>query len=183
MLLVLIGYRGTGKSTVAKRLASQLGWDWADMDVEIEQTAGKSIAAIFDEDGETTFRDLESQQLTRLAKGGSLVLAAGGGIVLRPENREALKRISRNGGQVIWLQALPETIQQRMSADRVTASRRPNLTASGGLGEIVELLQQRAPRYTECATLAVDTEGKDPGQVAAEILDRLQLLPETADKA
>ena len=70
-----------------------------------------------------------------------------------------------------------------MSTDGATASRRPDLTASGGLQEIVELLQERVPRYKECATLAVDTEGKDPGQVAAEILDRLQLLPKTAEKA
>ncbi len=183
MHLVLIGYRGAGKSTVAKRLASRLGWDWADVDVEIEQAAGKSIAAVFAEDGETAFRDLESQQFTRLIESDPLVLAAGGGIVLRSENREVLKRISQSGGHVIWLQALPEIIQQRMSADRTTASRRPNLTASGGLREIVELLQERAPLYKECATLAIDTEGKDPGQIAAEILDRLQLLPKTAEKA
>jgi len=78
MNLILIGYRGTGKSTVARRLALKLGWDWADADVEVELAAGKSIAAIFEDDGETAFRHLEAHILAELTRRDRLVLAAGG---------------------------------------------------------------------------------------------------------
>jgi shikimate kinase len=171
MNLVLIGYRATGKTTLARLLAERLGWRWIDADVEIERRAGKSIAEIFADDGEPAFRDLEAEVIAELARQPRLVLAAGGGAPMRLENRRAMRAC----GQVIWLKARPETIHARMSGDATTTARRPNLTSSGGLEEIVQLLTQRKSIYQESAHLEVDTEGKSPAQVADEIIGRLHL--------
>jgi len=166
MNLVLIGYRATGKTTLARLLAERLGWDWSDADVEIERRAGKSIARIFAEDGEPAFRDLEAAVVADLCRQKRLVLAAGGGAPMRPESREAM----RASGKVVWLKAQPETIQARMADDATTEARRPDLTDKGGLEEIVALLARREPIYRRSAHLEVDTEGKVPDQIADEIL-------------
>ncbi|HBO45974.1 MAG TPA: shikimate kinase [Planctomycetaceae bacterium] len=177
MFLTLIGYRATGKTTLAQLLAERLGWDWIDADVEIERRAGKSIARIFAEDGESFFRDLEAVVTAHLCGRWRLVLAAGGGAPLREENRFAMHA----AGPVVWLRAKPETILTRMMGDATTAGRRPNLTDQGGLAEIVELLALREPIYQEAADLAIDTEGKTLESLTAEILDRLHLLPGSED--
>lgn len=174
MNLVLIGYRATGKTSLARLLAARLGWDWIDVDVEVERRAGKSIARIFAEDGEPAFRDLEAQVTAELLRGERLVLASGGGAPLRPETRRAMRQSAR----VVWLEARPETIYRRMGGDATTASRRPDLTKQGGMEEICELLARREPIYRQTAHLRVDTEGKDLEQVAGEILDRLDLAPD-----
>jgi shikimate kinase len=163
--IALIGYRGTGKSEVARQLALRLGWDWVDADVEVELKAGKSIAAIFADDGETVFRNLEAEVLAELVERDRTILALGGGVILRATNRALLKHI----GKVVWLTAEPETIARRLAADTSTASRRPNLTASGGLDEIRRVLAQRLPLYRESGDFQVDTENKSPADVAAEI--------------
>lgn len=169
MNIVLIGYRGTGKTSVAQRIGMWLGWPWVDADVEVELAAGKSIAAIFANDGEQQFRDLEAKVLPELLGRDHHVLALGGGVVLREANR----RLLGDGANVVWLTAAAETIFDRLRADPVTASQRPNLTTAGGLPEIVELLAFREPLYRECADIEVDTEEKTIDEVAAEILDRL----------
>jgi shikimate kinase len=166
--IFLIGYRGTGKTTVARLLALRLGCDWVDSDVEIELRAGKSIAEIFADDGEPAFRDLESRVLADLAKRKGTVIALGGGAILREENRKAI-----SGGVAIWLKASPATIVKRLAADPATRAQRPALTARGGEAEVIELLAQREPIYKQCANLEVDTEGQDPAAVADEILDFL----------
>jgi shikimate kinase len=172
-MLTLIGYRATGKTTVARILAQRLGWEWIDADIEIERRAGKSIARIFAEDGEPAFRDLEVEVTGDLCQQPRLVLAAGGGAPMRAENRLAMG----NGGTVVWLKALPETIHRRMTGDATTAGRRPDLTAQGGLDEIVQLLARREPIYEETADFAIDTENKTPEAIAAEILERLPSSP------
>ena len=169
MLLTLIGYRATGKTTLARLLARRLGWEWTDADVEIERRAGKSIARIFAEDGEPAFRDLEAAVMADLCRRTRLVIAAGGGAPMRPETREAM----RAGGQVVWLTARPETILARMSGDATTAARRPALTDRTALEEVVHLLAKREPIYRQSAHVEVDTEGKTPEDLAAEILARL----------
>ncbi len=179
MNLILIGYRATGKTTLARLLAERLGWQWIDADVVIERRAGKSIAEIFAEDGEPTFRDLEARVIADLCGRERLVLAAGGGAPLRAESRQKM----RAGGKVVWLQAPPETILARMSGDATTAGRRPDLTDRGPLQEIVHLLTDRESIYRESAHLSVDTEGRTPEQLTAEILDRLRLAPDAGNSA
>jgi shikimate kinase len=174
MNIIFIGYRATGKTTLAKLLAERLDCDWIDADVEIERRAGKSISSIFAEDGEPAFRDLEARVIADLCRRERLVLAAGGGAPLRPESRQ----IMRQGGTVVWLVASPETILARMSADETTAGRRPNLTKHDPLEEIVQLLVVREPIYRSSAHFSVDTEGKTPKQLVDEILDRLESTTE-----
>src|SRR5262249_41102457 len=143
MLVALIGYRGSGKSAVAQSLALRLSWDWVDADVEIELRAGKSIAAIFADDGEAAFRDLESAVLAKLIQRDQTVLALGGGAILREKNRELLLETASDHCKIVWLRASPETLWDRIQADRTTAARRPNLTAAGGVEEVRRLLTQR----------------------------------------
>lgn len=167
--IFLIGYRGCGKTTVAYELGEKLGWEWVDADSVVEQWAGKSIAAVFEEDGESAFRDLESQVLDDLVQRQQTVIALGGGAVLRQVNRDTIA----GHGIVVWLTATVETLLQRVENDPATASRRPDLTTSGGRSEFEVLLAERTPIYQACATFAVDTEGKTPADVADEIVTRL----------
>lgn len=176
MFLTLIGYRATGKTTLARLLAERLGCEWIDADVQIERRAGKSIARVFAEDGEPAFRDIEAAVVADLCGRDGLVLAAGGGAPLRPESRQAMRR----AGRVVWLTAEPETILARMNTDATTSGRRPNLTDRGALDEIVHLLQRREPIYREAAHLEVSTEGKSPEMIVAEILEGLGLQPPPA---
>jgi shikimate kinase len=168
-LIFLIGYRGTGKTTVGRLVAERLGWEAIDADDEIERRAGQTIAAIFADDGEAIFRDLEAAVLADLCRRTKLVVAPGGGAVLRQATRDAM----RAAGPVVWLTAGVDTIAERLAADAATGNRRPNLTAAGGRAEIVALLAERTPIYQACATLVVDTEGKTPAEVADQIIARL----------
>src|SRR4051794_20040028 len=104
--IVLVGYRGTGKTTVGRLLAASLGWEFADADDLIESAAGKSIAEIFAAEGDPGFRDREAAALRELCRRDRLVVATGGGAILRPANRELL----RGAGFVAWLTAEPETV-------------------------------------------------------------------------
>lgn len=167
--VALIGYRGTGKTSVARELARLTQWDWIDADVEIERRAGKSIAAVFAEEGESAFRDLESAVLADLCRRSNIVLACGGGAVLREANRQILTTCRA----VVWLTASAATLERRLATDPTTAGRRPNLTNQGGRTEIEALLAQRQPIYRACATLEVDTEDKEPAPIAAEIVAAL----------
>jgi shikimate kinase len=168
--IFLIGYRGTGKSTIAQVLAERLGYDWIDADDEIERRAGKAIAQIFADDGEPAFRTMEAEVVEELCRWRRSVVALGGGAMMNESNRTAV----RLAGIVIWLTASVETIAARLADDDSTGSRRPNLTASGGLSEIETVLATREPIYRACATFEVDTEDKTPAEVADEIAALLQ---------
>ncbi len=165
MQLILIGYRGTGKTTVARRVAELLGLECFDADAEVEDRAGKSIKRIFEDDGEPAFRDLEVQVIADLVLRGDVVLSLGGGAVMREETRRAIA-----AGTVVWLTARPETILTRMVEDTNTTEQRPNLTTSGGLAEITSLLSHREPVYRACADFTVETDAKSAEQVAQEIV-------------
>jgi shikimate kinase len=167
MNVVLIGYRGTGKSAVGRMTAERLGLAFIDADEELERRAGRTIREIFAADGESAFRDLESQVVSDLLTRDQQVVALGGGAVLREENRRAI--VAPNN-RVAWLQAKAETVWERIQVDSATAQRRPNLTESGGLAEIICLLNQRAPLYRECAGFTVDTENKSIAEVADEVV-------------
>jgi shikimate kinase len=160
--IFLIGYRGTGKSTVAKLLAARRGCEWIDSDEEVERRAGKSIAAIFADDGEAAFRQLEAEVVHELCKRERIIVALGGGAVLSEDNRAAIRR----AGHVVLLTAGVDTLASRLAADPSTAGRRPNLTTAGGREEIEAVLAERTPIYLACATLVIDTEGKTPAEVA-----------------
>jgi shikimate kinase len=169
----LIGYRGTGKTSTAQLIALRLGWDWVDADVELELRAGKSIAAIFADEGEQTFRDLESAVLVDLSKRERTVVACGGGVVMRETNRAVIKPLP----YVVWLRAAPEILYERIARDHSTNARRPNLTARGGLDEVIALVAQREPWYRECAKLTVDTDRDAPQEIADVIIAALNLSP------
>ncbi len=162
-IIFLIGYRGTGKTTVARLLADKLSWQWSDADEVLQHRFGRSIRQIFADEGELGFRDKESAVLEDLAHTDKQVVATGGGIILRPENREKLK-----AGKVVWLTAPTEVLWKRLQNDATTADRRPNLT-QGGHAEIEELLKIRLPLYAACADWQVDTSSQTPEAVADAI--------------
>jgi shikimate kinase len=164
--ILLVGYRGTGKTTVGRLLAGRLGRPFADADDLIEAAAGRSIAAIFAAEGEPGFRDREAAALADLSARTGWVIATGGGAVLREANRRALK----TGGFVVWLTAAPETLWERLRADPTTAARRPNLTATGGAAEVRALVAAREPLYREVADLTVVCDVLSPEAVADAVL-------------
>lgn len=162
MNIVLIGYRGSGKSSIGRLLAARLGMGYVDTDDLVVQRAGKNIRAIFADVGETGFRDLESQVVTEVSANDYRVIAAGGGVVLRPENIQSLKTT----GRLVWLKAPAEVLWERIQADKDTAKSRPNLTAAGGLEEVRHLLALREPLYRAAAELTVDVSSMDASGAA-----------------
>lgn len=164
--LILIGYRGTGKTTVGRLLAARLGRPFADADERVEAAAGCPIADLFARGGEAEFRAREAAALAELCAGPPAVIATGGGAVLRESNRALL----RASGFVAWLVAPPEVLWARIRADPATAARRPNLTARGGPDEVRELLAAREPLYRAAADFAADCAAASPEAVADAIL-------------
>ncbi|TWT48315.1 shikimate kinase [Botrimarina hoheduenensis] len=169
-LLFLTGYRGSGKSTVARLIAARLGWECVDSDDVIEAEASLPIAQIFAEQGEPAFRDLEERAVAGLCTRCQTVVALGGGAVLRPATRARL----RAAGPVVWLTASATTLAQRIAGDTASDVRRPRLTGLSGLAEVEQVLATREPIYRECATVAIDGEGRDPAAIADEVVDWLR---------
>jgi shikimate kinase len=174
--ITLIGYRGTGKTTVAALLADSLGCGWCDADVVLEQKIGCSIGALVRDRGEAMFRDAEEAVLAELLAGFPGVLSTGGGAVLRPANREALRRWGR---PIVWLTAPADVIRGRLAADPTTADRRPALSVSptgdlnsqadrspDPLAEVADALEARESLYRECADFRVDSSLATPAEVA-----------------
>lgn len=168
MNVYLIGYRGTGKTTVARLLAERLGAAAVDADEWLEAAAGCSIRDLFAAGGEPLFRDHEAAAVRALTARDGLVVSWGGGVILRSENRVALRN-----GRTVWLRATPATLWQRIACDPTTGERRPNLTATGGLDEIEQVLAIRTPLYAEAADWEIDTDRAPPGAIAAAIADWL----------
>ena len=167
--IIFIGYRGTGKTTVASTLAKRLGVPVFDSDIEIEHSAGKSIAEIFAQDGEPAFRDREESVIAEiLARPNISVLATGGGAILRTDTRKRL----RQAGQVIWLTATPETILRRISSDAATETMRPNLTSLPMYEEIVTVFNQRKPLYAETAHETIETDFQTIEEIVVKIENR-----------
>jgi shikimate kinase len=167
--ILLIGYRGAGKSTVGPLLAARLGWPFLDNDALLEASAGCTIRDIFAREGEAGFRERETAALREVLVREPLVLATGGGIVLREDNRTLL----REAGLVVWLTAGVEVIEERLRNDTTTRERRPVLTV-GGRAEIEELLRVREPLYRVCADLHFDTSDHTPDEVTAAIVEHLR---------
>jgi shikimate kinase len=166
MNVVLIGYRGTGKSTVGKLVAERLGRVLVSTDAEIVKSAVQSIPEIVEQNGWEYFRDLETKICQDLAGRDGVVIDTGGGAILRSQNVEGLKRT----GKLFWLTAPVETIARRIGAD----TQRPSLTGTKSfLDEIQDVLRERTPKYQAAADYIIETDGKSATQVADEILARL----------
>lgn len=161
--IILIGFMGTGKTTVGRTLAQQLGWRHVDLDDAIIEHEGCSIAQLFEQKGESYFRELEASLLQQLLNGQDQVLTTGGGAVLRAQNVQAM----RAGGTVIALQATEEELIRRLSAD----TGRP-LLAGGVRERVSKLLQERAGAY-DFADIQIDTTGKKVEEIVAEIIARM----------
>ena len=166
MNVVLIGYRGTGKSTVGKIVAARLGRTVVSTDAEVVKRAGRSIPEIVAQHGWDYFRDLESQVCCDLAEGDGLVIDTGGGAILRSENVEQLK----HHGVVFWLTASVDTITKRIGRD----TQRPSLTGTKSfVDEVHDVLRERTPKYEAAADHVIATDERSIVQIADEILARL----------
>lgn len=163
--IVLLGFMGTGKSAVGKRLATHLGFQFIDTDQLIEARTQKKITEIFSQEGEASFRALESQVATEVAERSDCVISTGGGIVLNPVN---LDRLSRHGILVL-LEARPEVILKRVQK---RAAQRPLLKGSDLLSEIKRLLLEREPYYRRAA-FVVDTSELKIDDVVGRIKDKV----------
>jgi shikimate kinase len=157
MSIVLIGYRGSGKTTVGQKLADRLWQDLVDTDKLIVKRAGKTIKEIFEQDGEARFRELESEVVREVAKLENAVISVGGGAVLREENRAALKEAAQGGHKIIYLKCEPEELYRRIQADEATSIMRPSLTGLGGsIEEVEQMLVEREPIYRSVMTAELD---------------------------
>ena len=162
MNLVLIGYRGTGKSVVAKLLSKSLDMKCIGMDAEIIQKAGLSIPEIVERYSWDTFRDMESEMALCLAQLDNIIIDTGGGVIERHEN---VKVLSKNAA-VFWLQASVDVIVSRIES----STDRPALVAGKSFTEeVVEVLERRIPKYADAAQYEIDTDKKTPAQIAEEI--------------
>lgn len=167
--IALIGFRATGKTTVGRILARELGLLFIDMDQHLSASAGREISCWVRLEGWASFRRAESELLRVLGTRTGLVVATGGGIILDPENRRALKEKFHT----IWLNASPGTIQARMSADPHTGAMRPPLSDLPPDEEIEKTLSERNPLYSATALIEIDAEGKSPEEIARHILAHL----------
>jgi shikimate kinase len=165
----LIGYRGTGKTSVGQRLAQRLGWPWVDTDQCIVELCGQSIAKLFAEGRESEFRSWETRVLAELDDGQRRVVSLGGGAVMREANRRLIQR----WGPVVWLQADLPTILDRLTGDPRSGEDRPPLTDLDQESEIREKLAEREPVYRRCASLVVDTRRMSVDQIVQHILSEL----------
>ncbi len=168
--IVLIGYRGTGKSSVADRIARATGRAVLHMDAEIIARAGRSIPDIVAAEGWPAFRDIESAIVREAALLADCVLDTGGGVVEREENMRLLKQ----SGVIFWLQAAPDAIRARIG----DAGDRPSLTGETSFtDEIDRVLARRTPLYARHADHAVATDGRTLDEIAQEILEILAPRP------
>lgn len=163
MNIVLIGYRGTGKSVVGQILAKRLNFDYVGMDANIVQRAGMPIPQIVEKFGWSEFRDMETREALDLAGRDNMVIDTGGGIIERPENIPALVK----NGAIFWLKASVDTIVKRIAGD----DQRPALTEGGSFTEeVAEVLEGRRSKYQSAAQYEIDTDMLTPEQVADEII-------------
>lgn len=167
MSIVLIGYRGSGKSTIGRKLADRLWQPFVDSDERVVSRAGKTIREIFQSDGEDRFRQLESEVVREVSRLVDHVIALGGGALVREENREALQEA---GHKIVYLRCDPEVLLRRIESDPQTATARPNLTSlGGGVEEIRKVLAEREPIYRQAMTAELDVTNLTPEEAVVYI--------------
>nr|WP_281074651.1 shikimate kinase AroK [Pseudomonas sp. BP8] len=167
--MILVGPMGAGKSTIGRLLAKELRLLFKDSDKEIELRSGANIPWIFDKEGEPGFRDREEAMIAELCELDGVVVATGGGAVMREANRRALYA----GGRVIYLHASVEQQVGRTARDR----NRPLLRTANPEATLRALLESRDPLYREIADVVVETDERPPRMVVLDILERLEQLP------
>jgi len=164
--IYLVGPMGAGKSTIGRVLAAELHLSFRDSDKVIEDRTGADIPWIFDMEGEEGFRDRESAVLEELSKGQDVVIATGGGIILRSQNREVMK----SSGYVCYLTASIEQLVERTARDK----KRPLLQVENPRQKIIDLVALRDPLYREAADFVINTDRRSPKVVAQEISALIQ---------
>ena len=162
MNIYLMGMMGSGKSTVGKTLSQQLGKPFIDLDLEIERSTGKTISEIFENDGAEHFRNIESNQLQQHSDS---IVACGGGIILKEENRVIIKE---NGKAILLTASIPE-LSNRLSA----SANRPLLTDDNMEETLTKLWLERQLHYLSTADYTIETDGKTPEKITEEILNQL----------
>ena len=161
--VILIGFMGAGKTSIGQEFAARSGRAFLDTDEYIEKKAGMTVSNIFDTMGEETFRKMETEALRDLIRAsGYYVISVGGGLPMREENRSLLKEL----GTVVYLKVSPETVAERLKGDTT----RPLLKGDNPRKKIEELLSVRGPLYEEAAHIIVDTDGRTPEEITAEIV-------------
>ena len=164
--IFLIGFMGTGKSTVAKALKKETGAEIIEMDQLIAQRENLSIPKIFEEKGEAYFRNVETELLMELQSGEKTIVSCGGGVPMREKNVLEMKK----SGKVVLLTALPETILERVRDNED----RPLLQNRKSVEGIRELMEQRREKYEAAADVMVATDGKSAETIAREILQTIR---------
>ena len=165
--IALIGFMGTGKTAVGQLLAKKLGSRFFELDLLIEQKAGKSIPDIFQQDGEVAFRELEIEVTKEISKDKNLVIACGGGIVLNKINIDRLRQQSR----IVYLTASPRVILKRVANEE---GQRPLLEVDNPTLTIREMLSFRKPFYERAADITINTSRLDIDAVAGQIISKLK---------
>jgi len=165
--IALIGFMGTGKTAVGQALARKLGRKFIELDLLIEQRAGKSIPDIFQQDGEVAFRELEIEVTKEIAREKYLVIACGGGVVLNKINIDRL----RNESRIVYLTASPRVILKRVSSEE---GQRPLLEGDNPTLTIQGLLRFRKPFYERAADITIDTSKLDIDSVVEQIISKLK---------
>jgi len=166
-VIALIGMPGSGKSSVGRQLARRLNWSFADADAEIERQIGCTIRAYFEQHGEVAFRDVEQAVLADLVLRERLVLATGGGAVVREANRHLLS----SRAEVVYLRSSPEELMRRLRHD----THRPLLQVGDPMRKLRELFEQRDPLYRESARFVIETGRPSMKILSGMILMQLEL--------
>lgn len=164
--IMLIGFMGTGKSTVAAYMNQAYGMEVVEMDDVLAEREQMTIPEIFDKYGEEYFRNRETELVQELQKDENKIVSCGGGVVLREQNVEEMKK----AGVIVLLTALPETILDRVREDE----NRPLLRGNKNVAFIEKMLEDRGPKYRAAADVIVATDGKDAAAICREIMEKVQ---------
>lgn len=163
--IYLIGFMGTGKSTVSKALKKKLGWKEIDVDAMIVKEQNMAISDIFSSYGEEHFRDIESEAMSRIGNMEAAIVSCGGGAVLRSQNVELMKK----SGTIVLLTATAQTVYQRVRGSKD----RPILNGHMNVGYIEQLMDKRRSIYQKACDVSIATDGKTPDKIAGEIISKI----------